>query len=62
MNTLHNRRGDVSERTSLSTHNFIILVQIPNSHSLHGLKTVNSSVTEMEIAFAVVRLSNEEFE
>ena len=27
------------------------LVQIPNSHSL-GLKTVNSSVTEMEIAFA----------
>ena len=27
------------------------LVQIPNSHSL-GLKTVNSSVTEMEITFA----------
>ena len=29
----------------------LTLVKIPNSHSL-GLKTVNSSVTEMEIAFA----------
>ena len=29
----------------------VVLVQITNSHSL-GLKTVNSSVTEMEIAFA----------
>ena len=48
---VHTASNECAGRVPRNEASGFMLVQIPNSHSL-GLKTVNSSVTEMEITFA----------